>query len=351
MRSVAVILVLAAAMVSAGDLDGKITGGRAKKKFKQAIPLLKEAYALRQKLLDLDEESPELETGLRNCIRLYDKATILLNAALEIKYDPGVNAMLVRAAREMAKSRAGLTWIENRRRTKQIQEERKRNPPPKPESKPKSKPKPEPRPEAKPRPKPRPKPEPIRRVPRFVAKNPPARPADVKPQRPDALPLLTDDVWIKRNKKGIHTRIKDYFGARKRNKLRGRCKLCAGKGAYRDGSSCEECHGSGVQINLHYFRKVYWNGFTPLLRDSQGALGALQAFLDHARQNPESLETDVLAFKVVAIEPHGEWARARVAFKTAKGETEQAMALVSIGSSWFFFHPETDEELLAATRD
>ena len=353
MRWIATFLLLAAAIVPAGELDGKITSGKAKKIFKKAIPFLKEAYALRQKLMDLDENSPELEPGLRKCVALYDKATILLNDALEIKYDPGVNAMLVRAAREMAKSRAGLTWIENRRRVKEIEEERRRNPKPKPDLGPDPKPDlgPKPKPKPKPRIEPKPDPEPVRRVPKFEAKHPPARPSDIAPQRPDGLLSLSDDDWIKRNKKGIRARLKDYYGARKRNKLRVRCKLCAGKGTYRDGSECDECHASGVQVNLHYFRKVYWNGFTPLLRDSAGALPALAAFLDHARQNPESLASEVATYKLVAIEPHGEWARVRVAIKTSEGESEEALVLISIGSTWFFFHPTSDEELVAASRN
>ena len=41
----------------------------------------------------------------------------------------------------------------------------------------------------------------------------------------------------------------------------------------------------------------------------------------------------------------------RVALKTSEGESEEALVLVSIGSTWFFFHPTTDEELIAATRN
>ena len=106
------------------------------------------------------------------------------------------------------------------------------------------------------------------------------------------------------------------------------------------------CQGAGRTINLYYFRKAYWNSFTPLLRDAEGALEALRAFLVHARANPDSLGPVVKAYKIGEIEPHNAWARVRVVVKTEAGESEQTMTLIRLGSAWFFFHPATDEELL-----
>jgi len=335
------LLVIASA--SAEDLDGKITGGKAKKLVDKGIPLLRKAKAKRDKLYEAEvHEGEEWEGELRKCVRLYDEGTLYLAQALEIRYDRAVNAMLVRAARELAKSQARLAWLEHRRRLKQREAEKARNP--KPEPKPETKPEPNPPPRTEPEPKPD---HPITR-PRFTPAKPPAEPTDAAPRQPDGLPEFTDERWLRREKKGIEACLKDYFGARRKGKLRNRCKLCAAKGKNRDGTVCDMCQGAGHTINLFYFRKAYWNAFTPLLRDADGAFEALEAFLDHARGDPKSLGPVVKTFKVAEIEPHGSWARARIVLKTDAGETEETMTLIRIGSSWFFFHPATDQELLSA---
>ena len=168
----------------------------------------------------------------------------------------------------------------------------------------------------------------------------------MQPKSRGAESTLSDDEWMRAERKRIEKRIKDYYGARRKGKLRVRCKLCAGKGKLRDGSDCDGCAGCGQQINLHYFRKVYWNGFTPIFRDAPGALDSLKKFLVFARTQPSSLGDEIASFKLVEIEPHSVWARARVRIKSDAGEREETMTLVSIGSAWYFFHPATDEELI-----
>ncbi|MHC4952828.1 MAG: hypothetical protein ACYTGZ_02985 [Planctomycetota bacterium] len=357
MRRIATVILIVTALAAGEDLDGKITGGKAKKLVQKAVPMLKEAYELRKKLLFAEvQEGPAFETDLKKCVRLYDKGTLLLAEALDIKYDHAVNAMLVRAARELAKSQAGLTYLENRRRWREREAEKARQP--KPEPKPRPEKKPDGKPEPKPEPKREPPPEkkrtltPLREAPvtrpRFVEAKPPAVPIDKAPTRAEGLPEATADEWMRREKKGIQKRLKDYYGARRPGKLLYRCKLCAGKGKNHDGSMCNECQGSGQRINLHYFRKTFWNGFTPLFRDAEGALDALKAFLEHAKAAPASLGPVVKTFKVREIEPHGAWARVRVAIKTDERELEESMTLIRIGSGWYFFNPETDEDLLSA---
>jgi len=345
MRRIGLFLLLTTSIAVSEDLDGTITGGKARKLVQKGVPLLKQAYGMRQKLLAAEvQEGDAFESELRKCIRLYDEGTLLLAEALEIRYDRAVNAMLMRAARELAKSQAGLMWLQNRRRLKQREAEKARQP--KPEPKPEPKPVPEVREEPKKAPPPKSE-HPVTR-PRFAPAKPPAEPTDVAPRRADGLPEFTDKRWLRRERRGIDKLLKGYYGALRPGKIRHRCKLCAAKGKNRDGTMCVECRGSGSRINLHYFRKAYWNGFTPLFRDAEGAFDALKAFLEHARSEPASLGPAVKTFKVVAIEPHGAWARVRVALKTDVSETEQSLTLIRIGSGWFFFHPATDEDLLTA---
>ena len=61
------------------------------------------------------------------------------------------------------------------------------------------------------------------------------------------------------------------------------------RGRLGGGATCEECGGTGKAINLHHFRKVFWTVYTPLLRDAQGASGALAAFYERARKDPAAL--------------------------------------------------------------
>ena len=336
-RCGAALLVLLA-IAAADDLDGEIKGGKAGKLVEKAKPLLDKAFEQRKRLLFFeDKQSDAYRDLLKDCIANYDKGSMLLVDALEIRYDGGVNNMLLRASRDLAKSRAALFQFENRRRWLEEQKRAEADPgadSPAPEKK---EPPAEPEPEAEPA-----KPEP----PRFEEHQPPALPRDVRPRSVTADPPADADAWMRSEKRGIEKTIKEYYGARRKGKLRTRCKLCAGKGAYRDGTPCEACAGSGDQINLYYFRKVYWNGFTPLLRAAPDAFRTLQRFLAHAKAHPDTLAEEVASFRILEIEPHEAWARARVQVKTAQGEREEALTLVSIGSTWYFFQPATDEELL-----
>jgi len=321
-------LLLLAALAAGDDLDRGIEGGKAGRLVDKAKPLLDEAFGLRKKLLfHEDPDGDAYRDLLKKAIRLYDEGSLLLVEALEIRYDAGVNAMLLRAARDLAKCRAALWQWENRKRWREEQGKKadegggadpekapKREPPAKVE---------QPAP------------------PRFEPAKPPAVPRDVLPKSVTAeAPADGGDA------RAIEDALKEYYGARRKGKLTSRCKLCAGKGGYRDGTKCEACAGSGQRINLFYFRKVYWNGFTPLLRDAPGALDALRAFLAHAKANPDALVPEVKSFRVLEIEPRLSWARARVRVKTDDGENEERVTLVSIGGTWCFFHPATDEELL-----
>lgn len=332
-----ILVLLGAGLLQAKGVDGTIRGGKAKKLVDKAVPLLKEAGELRKQLrIAEDTESDAYEADLKRCIALFDKGTLLLVDALEIQYDVAVNNMLLRASRELAKSRAALFMLENRRawRAREKEKAERGEEPPKSE--------PEPEPESQPRSEP-PPPKP----PRFEASRPPAVPLDVAPRVEGAVYALGEKEWLRQNKKGIDRLVKEYYGARRKGKLRFRCKLCAGKGKFRGGEACGDCAGSGRQINLFYFRKVYWNAFTPLFRELEGALPGLNEFLAHARAHPDALADEVKSFKLVSIEPHALWARVTVQLKTAAGKKTESMSVVSIGSAWYFFQPATDEELIA----
>jgi hypothetical protein len=113
-----------------------------------------------------------------------------------------------------------------------------------------------------------------------------------------------------------------------------------------NGAPCEECHGTGNEINLHYFRKAFWTSYAPTLRDAEGGLGALAVFYDRAQRDNSVLGPVVSSFKIADVEYQGYWARVTVAANTKAGKKDYVISLISIGSSWFFFNPATDGALL-----
>lgn len=326
MRGVGLALALLGALAAAGDLEGRIESGKAKRLVEEALPLYREADAIyRAWVLDEIPEEKVVEE-LKRAIALYDEATAKLSNALDIRYDPTVNHLVRLAARKLA----GLRF-----RT-----EFRRPPPPttrkpQPEKTPPAKPEPE-----RPPPEPEPEPEPPAPAPRFEPDGPPAKPVDVvlpATLLPEGNPSY--ERIVAEDQRAIRKLLRDYFHARKRSKLLFRHRICRGKG-------CQECHGTGLRINLHYFRKTFWTCYAPSLRDAPGALEALKAFHDRAARDPAALGPLVKSFRILEVEHKGYWARARVLVKTEAGEEERAMTLIGIGRSWFFFQPATDGELL-----
>ena len=339
-----VLLLLAAAVFAEGKLGGRITGGKAKKLLDQGLPLIKKGDELfkRHYVLEYGTDE-EREVALKEAIKHYDKGTTLLQRAVEIQEDPGVNWRLTLAARNLARSRAWVLRRENARRAR-----KRPRPPPPPDE-----------PEENPGEKPKRQPDPIRPVPReksrekpqefvehkisvaFNPGDPPAQPVDVELERPE----FVSEKEAKKAKGAIRKRISEYYQALRPGKLRQRHRLCGGKGRFSDGSVCDECYGTGEGINLHHFRKVYWTGFSPLLRSAEGGLDALEAFYARAVRKPPLLGPIVKSSKVEEIEFQGTWARAKVVLTTDEGKQERYITLVSIGSNWFFYTPATDKEL------
>jgi len=332
------LLLCCAVAFAQGKLEEKITGGKAKRLVDRAMPMLDDADAIYKAWVLEEIPAGELKAKLTRGIELYDEATTLLQNALDIQYDAGVNYRSKISARRLQKMRFQVEFVL------------------KPRPKPKPRPAPAERPDEPDEPEPRPAPAPPRNLEdderpsarvAFEAGAPPARPVDAAlPAMPGVGATPEQERLAKRDRRAIKDRISDYFTSFKRNRLLHRHRLCRGKGAFRDGSTCEECNGTGVGINLYHFRKVFWTAYTPLLRDAEGALKALEKFHDVASRKPEVLGPTVKSFKVDEIEYQGLWAKAKVLVNTTEGERERTLTLVSIGSSWFLYHPDTDRELL-----
>lgn len=333
MRYLLLVLGLCAAAVAAEELDGPITGGKAKQLVDEGAKLLAEADAL-YKPWALETTPAEERHGVaKRMVDLYARGCDALAAALVIKYDPSVNAALTTATKRLAKIQMWLIAEEARRRPKPAA------PPPTPE--PPREPEPEaPEPEPEPGPAPPPPPSPV------STEGPPATPADVPLRKPafDA----TDRDYLARRKRdeaAIREFLRDYLDARRADKLLFKHVPCGGTGKL-GGAPCAECGGSGRLINLFHFRRAFWNGFTPLLREAPGALDALRAFRTRAQGDPAALGPLVKGFEVGAIEHFDFWARAQVKETTTAGKTERWVTLVRVGTRWYFFAPRTDAELL-----
>lgn len=328
------LLALAAVALAGGGVGGQITGGRAKKLVDKGLPLVKQAGEIWNAWI-LDEiEDKDVEARLKQAIRLYDEGTALLHRAIEIQNDAGVNHRLNIAARRLQKIRFYVSFrLEKRRRP--------RLPPP--PTKPGEKPAPPPVEPVGPPPRP-PKEELEEETSPAVAfpsGQPPAALSSADLPRFAEVPEPN-----KAHLSAIKERIRDYFDAFRSNKILRRHRLCRGKGAFSNGAPCEECHGTGYEINLHYFRKAFWTSFAPTLRDADGALGALAVFYDRVQRDNTAIGPEVTSFKITDVDYQGYWAKAKVHANTKAGQQEYVISLISIGSSWFFFNPATDGALL-----
>ena len=69
---------------------------------------------------------------------------------------------------------------------------------------------------------------------------------------------------------------------------------------------------------------------------------------DRARRNLEALGPVLTKFEIPKskIEHNDFWARALVKETSKAGTTDRWVTLVSVGSSWFFYSPATDAELI-----
>ncbi|MHC4136072.1 MAG: hypothetical protein ACYS0K_13915 [Planctomycetota bacterium] len=333
-KGLGMLLALAAVTLAGGGLGGKITGGRPKKLVDKGLPLIKQADAIWNAWI-LDEiENKDLTAKLKQAIKLYDEGTSLLHQAVEIQNDAGVNHRLNIAARRLQKIRFYVSFrLEKRRRPLP------QPPPTKPGEEP------APRPTEPVGPPPRPSREELEDetspAVSFLAGQPPAALSAAD------LPRFADMPEVnKAHISAIKERIRDYFDAFRRNKILHRHRLCRGKGTFSNGAPCEECHGTGHEINLHFFRKAFWTSYAPTLRDAEGALGALAVFYDRAQKDNSVLGPVVTSFKITDVDYQGYWAKAKVDANTKAGKKEYAISLISIGSSWFFFNSATDGALL-----
>jgi hypothetical protein len=332
------VLLLAGTLLAGDGLEGSITGGRAKELLDKGVPLLRQADEIFKHAYVLEEGTEEeREAAMKRGVDLFDQGIALLQEALEIQEDSGANAQIVAAARKLAKLRAWLFHLEMARKVK----EKPPAEPPPPATAPEPEPPPEPKgppPPALPGPGPSDGPKPPPPLPR---EGPPASPVDA--EMPGA---AFDESRSVKDLATIQQRIQDYYQSLRPEKLVSRHRLCQGKGKLGGGAPCEECGGTGKSINLHHFRKVFWTIYTPLVRDAEGASGALAAFYEQAKRSPSLLGPAVKACKVLSLDYHGAWARARVQLSTDAGGEEKTITLVGIGSTWFFYQPSTDAELL-----
>jgi len=342
-------LCMSAAIVGADGLDGTIKGGKAKKLVQKADGLYRKGDEIFKRWWKDEVPDSEIDATLKRAVKILDEAAQLYAAALDIKFDSGVNSRLRIVATRMQRMQFSLMWREQKRRREENEKRAKENP----DAPEKGSPEKE-TPDDTQR---EPESDPGRREPEQLEAEPEA--VRFEEGRPPAVPVNATlahyefsvegkelDKLLKRDRKAIYRTLKTRLQAR-RGKLTTTHVLCAGTGKIGE-ETCADCCGSGVQVNLHLFRKLYWNCFTPLLRDTDGALDALKAFHGRAQKDASILEPTLKAFSIPKdkIENHNFWARALVKETTKAGTEERFVTLVSIGSSWYLFTPATDGPLL-----
>ncbi len=362
-------LLALAAPAPAGGLRGKITGGKAKKLVDQAKPLMKKGDTIVKQTLVLAETPEEqIDDELRKAEKFLSKACTLLDQALAIQNDPAVISLLRHAAGKLTKVQTQLFMRKQRRKHKEREERRAREEAERGEKQPEAAEEDEPPPEAAEEDEAPPEARDaaesglqglaggrgsggaMQETPQEVSfgeGQPPGVPLDVKlPRMPD---WMHDADWEKQRKrafKAIKSRLGDYFDARKKKNLVFTHRFCRGKGKTADGDECRECHGCGLEVNQFHFRRAFWNGYSPILRDTPGALDQLVAFYEIAKRDPAKMGPLIKTFKVAEIQYNGYWARAKVASNTTQGKQEEWLTLIQLGDLWYLYTPAADRELV-----
>lgn len=338
-------LCVSAAIVGADGLDGTIKGGKAKKFVQKADGLYRKGDEIFKRWWKDEVPDSEIDATLKRGVKILDEAAQLYAAALDIKFDSGVNSRLRIVATRIQRMQFSLMWREQKRRREANEKKKKEGPHPPTENP--DQPPAEEEPESDPG---RREPEQLEAEPqavRFEEGRPPAVPVNATLAHYEFSVAGKElEKLLKRDRNAIYQTLKTRLQAR-RGKLTTTHVLCAGTGKI-GAETCADCCGSGVQVNLYLFRKLYWNCFTPLLRDTNGALDALKAFHGRAQKDASILEPTLKAFSIPKdkIENHNFWARALVKETTKAGTEERFVTLVSIGSSWYLFTPATDGPLL-----
>ncbi len=345
--------VLCAGLVSAG---GGLKSRKAQKLVAQAMPMIKRGTTVyKDWILDRIPREKQLD-ALSEAVKIMDDGCALLQKALDIEEHGGVIHQLSVAARYMQKMRFQIEFRLKPRLKKPAPPDKEKPAETPDKNKPDNgTPEPAPKPDPQPGPK-RPTNESPERDPvdraeetngtlAFENGMPPASPVDRD------LGIATGLDHEKYARKQIEAALRAHFQSRRPNKLHARHKLCRGKGSYPDGTACDECCATGHLINEYHFRKVYWNSYSPLLRDADGAKDALARFFERARRKPDLLGAPIRSFKVTDIAFFGHWAKAKLELNTTAGKKESTITLIGLGRSWFFYHPEADRSLLPAPTD
>jgi hypothetical protein len=326
-------LMLAAALLLLGDdFEGEITSGKAKQLFDEGLGLVKEAEAIYELWYLSKLPEAEVEPQAKRAADLFKRGADRLAQALDIKYNRGVDAVLLRATAKSTKLEFFLLGREMERQPK----------PPRPEREPVSPAPPAPEPEEAPAP-PAPPEVPAPAAPEFRPEAPPGLPVDASLPEP---PFRYDAKQRARETEAIAKFLREWCESRRDRNLLFKHVPCGGSGKVAGGAACGECGGTGQVINLHHFRRAYWNCYSPQLRNAEGALDAIQAFRLRAQRDLPALGPLVKTFQVAQVEWHGVWARALLKEQTGAGAAERWITVVNAAGRWCLYSPRTDAELV-----
>lgn len=330
-RAWAFATVLFSAAAVAEEFEGEITSGKAKQLADEGTRLCREADAIYDLWFLGKLPEVEQEPQAKKAADLYRRGADRLALALESKYSRAVDAVLLRATSKASKLEFFLLGREMERKP------RAPAPPEEPAAPPESPPAEAPAP-APPAPPGDPPASPERN-----ADGPPAVPLDVDLGR-DLFPV--DGKQRKADLDAIQKFLRDWCDARREKNLLFKHVPCGGTGKGAGGGACAECGGTGRGVNLHHFRRAFWNCYSPALRNAPGALEAIRAYYERARADTKALGPMVRAFQLGRVEHHGRWVRVQLREETTEGPSDRFVTLLNAAGRWCFYAPATDGELL-----
>ncbi|MHC4473607.1 MAG: hypothetical protein ACYS99_21915 [Planctomycetota bacterium] len=151
-----------------------------------------------------------------------------------------------------------------------------------------------------------------------------------------------------RAKADIAGKLSRWLSARK--KLVFKCQRCHGSGKERVHSArrtriitCRSCAGTKLCVKAEYYRRVFWDYYSPRYKNEPGRQAYLEEDFKKARKKPLGLDV-ISGWKKGKIEVHGNHASVTFTEKRGKTHVERTMEWVEAGGKWWIAHEKFDKD-------
>jgi hypothetical protein len=151
-----------------------------------------------------------------------------------------------------------------------------------------------------------------------------------------------------RAKADIAGKLSRWLSARK--KLVFNCQRCHGSGQERLLSprgvkivTCRTCVGTKLCVKAEYYRRVFWDYYSPRFRNEPGQQAYVEEDFKKARKKPLELDA-ITGWRKGKIEVHGNHASSTFTEKRNRTKVERTMEWVEADGKWWIAHEKFDKD-------